>query len=213
LRFKNYCAGALFWMYNDTWGEVGWTIIDYYLRRKISFFGVKRAFAPVRLILREKDGAVKVAGCNDTPDEIRCALRVGYMPLDGSEPKMQSVGIVLPARSRTVVYEAALPDEDYVRGLFAAVADCDLIEPAFLRKHDRRRLQTAKGEIKTETECKNGCAVVTLMSPVFAQGVHFESDADGLQLSDNYFDLFPGIKKIVTAAGLNKGDELTVKTL
>ncbi|MCL2665788.1 MAG: beta-mannosidase, partial [Defluviitaleaceae bacterium] len=41
LRFKNYCAGALFWMYNDTWGEVGWTIIDYYLRRKISFFGVK----------------------------------------------------------------------------------------------------------------------------------------------------------------------------
>ena len=32
MRFKEQCYGGLFWMYNDAWGEVGWTIIDYYLR-------------------------------------------------------------------------------------------------------------------------------------------------------------------------------------
>ncbi|HEY8666605.1 MAG TPA: glycoside hydrolase family 2 protein, partial [Tepidisphaeraceae bacterium] len=57
LRAKPRCHGALFWMYNDTWGEVGWTIIDYYLRRKSSFWFVRRAFAPIRLILRETGAA------------------------------------------------------------------------------------------------------------------------------------------------------------
>ncbi|MBF0244410.1 MAG: beta-mannosidase [Planctomycetes bacterium] len=36
LRFTGVCNGALFWMYNDCWGEVGWTIVDYYLRTKPS---------------------------------------------------------------------------------------------------------------------------------------------------------------------------------
>jgi len=52
-------------MYNDCWGEVGWTIIDYYLRRKISFYGVKRAFAPVKLILRASATAAGVVDAGD----------------------------------------------------------------------------------------------------------------------------------------------------
>ena len=43
-RYKKECSGGLFWMYNDCWGETGWTIIDYYLTRKISYYFVKRAF-------------------------------------------------------------------------------------------------------------------------------------------------------------------------
>jgi beta-mannosidase len=66
MRFKQNCGGALFWMYNDCWGEVGWTIIDYYLKRKISYYFVKKAFAPVKLVLREVEGVVKVLGINDT---------------------------------------------------------------------------------------------------------------------------------------------------
>ena len=49
LRAKPHCAGAIYWMYNDTWGETGWTTIDYYLQRKVSFPFVRRAFAPVKL--------------------------------------------------------------------------------------------------------------------------------------------------------------------
>lgn len=41
-------------MFADCWGEVGWSIIDYYLRRKISFYGVKHALAPIKLIMREE---------------------------------------------------------------------------------------------------------------------------------------------------------------
>ncbi|MDD5603645.1 MAG: hypothetical protein PHG48_06140, partial [Eubacteriales bacterium] len=51
-RARQECSGGLFWMYNDCWGETGWTIIDYYLIRKISYYYVKRAFEPVKLILK-----------------------------------------------------------------------------------------------------------------------------------------------------------------
>lgn len=44
LRQKSYGAGDLIWMYNDCWPETGWTIIDYYLTRKVSFYFLKRAF-------------------------------------------------------------------------------------------------------------------------------------------------------------------------
>ncbi|MDD5603856.1 MAG: glycoside hydrolase family 2 TIM barrel-domain containing protein, partial [Eubacteriales bacterium] len=57
LRFKAECSGSLFWMYNDCWGETGWTIIDYYLVRKISYYYVKRAFSPVKLIMRCQQGS------------------------------------------------------------------------------------------------------------------------------------------------------------
>jgi len=60
IRFKEDCSGSLFWMYNDTWGEVGWTIIDYYLNREPSYYFVKRAFAPVKFIMRESSGIVKL---------------------------------------------------------------------------------------------------------------------------------------------------------
>lgn len=63
IRNKQFCAGALFWMYNDCWGEMGWTIIDYYLTRKISYYFVKRAFEPVKLILRLEEGYIRVSSC------------------------------------------------------------------------------------------------------------------------------------------------------
>ncbi|MDD5603257.1 MAG: hypothetical protein PHG48_04120, partial [Eubacteriales bacterium] len=59
------CSGGLFWMYNDCWGETGWTIIDYYLVRKISYYFVKRALAHVKLILRE----AKCEACGEAGGE------------------------------------------------------------------------------------------------------------------------------------------------
>ena len=59
LRFRkhdpvNDCAGALIWSYSDCWGETGWSILDYYLRRKASYYWTRRACARSR---SSSDGA------------------------------------------------------------------------------------------------------------------------------------------------------------
>lgn len=199
IRCKEFCGGALFWMYNDTWGEVGWTIVDYYLRRKISYYGVKRAFAPVKLALRKIDGKAVLYGFNDTADEIRLDARVGFLPFDGAAGEMAEVRLTLPARSRTVLLEMELPEADGRSGAFCVLPAGDICEPAVLRLRDTRELKLPGGKVEIVREARAGDdLVVTLRSSVYLHGVHVTED---LRLSDNYFDLIPGHEKTVRIAG------------
>ncbi len=192
-RFKDYCWGGLFWMYNDTWGEVGWTIIDYYLRRKISFYGVKRAFEPVKIILRKIGNRVVAVGCNDTGEDVVSQAKAGYISLDGEVNKTSDICLNLPKRSRTRLFEMGLPNEDYSKGIFAVIPE--KISPVYLRTCDKRQLNIPKGTAEVlSTEKDGNDLLVTVFSKTFAHGVYFEGTAD---YSDNYFDLLPGMKKTV----------------
>ena len=60
-RRKYYTSGALFWMFSDCWGATsGWTIVDYYLNRKPSFYTVKRTFAPIMVSFEEEKNGLSV---------------------------------------------------------------------------------------------------------------------------------------------------------
>lgn len=51
-------ASAIFWMYNDSWPVThGWTIVDCYRRKKLAYYPVKRAFAPVAAAVVSEHGA------------------------------------------------------------------------------------------------------------------------------------------------------------
>jgi UDP-N-acetylglucosamine/UDP-N-acetylgalactosamine diphosphorylase len=50
-------ASAIFWMYNDCWPTVrSWTTVDYALNRTPSFHPVRRAFAPVNVVVVAEEG-------------------------------------------------------------------------------------------------------------------------------------------------------------
>ncbi len=71
------CSGSLFWMYSDCWGTHGWSIIDYYLRRKPSWYWVRRAYAPVAVFSAVEDQKAAVWVVNDTRrDLVEAELRV-----------------------------------------------------------------------------------------------------------------------------------------
>ena len=196
MRFKDFCGGGLFWMYNDTWGEVGWTIIDYYLRRKISFYGVKRAFAPVKLTLREVNGKAVLQGCNDTGEEVSLCLNIGYMPFDGSASRFLLEKVVLAPYSRAYLGEYDLPEADYTAGSFVAIPVDGECAPAVLRRMDTRMLKLPGGMPRMMEMRQVGDDVhCTLVSGVWLHGVHVAGNIDA---SDNYFDLLPGqVKKVV----------------
>jgi len=187
-------AAAVFWMYNDSWpASLGWTIVDYYLRRKLCFHPVRRAFAPVTVVVTADDREVTVYGVNDTPGDVSGDLRCGLFTLHGERPLDLRRTVRLPANAST---ELARFDRDAWErldtrrsGAFAALSaagravaqhrlfvqrfkDLDFAEPAI-------RLNRRDG-------------VLTLESPVFAWGVCLDLDGE-LPLADNCFDLLPGI--------------------
>ena len=77
-RRKFLTSGALFWMYSDCWPTTSsWTILDYYLRRKPSYYAVRRAFAPEMLALFPESEGLSLWLVNDHLREVSGVLTYG----------------------------------------------------------------------------------------------------------------------------------------
>lgn len=207
IRFYPKNDGALFWMYNDTWGEVGWTIIDYYLDRKPSFYYVKRAFAPVKLILRasEDQKTVRVLGVNDTAEEVKAELTFGYAGFDGKYDKANEP-VVLKPFSKNIVHEFPMPAGDKREGVVFARLDGAPL--ALLRQIPFRDFAERAGRVRVESAEDNGTdLLVRLASEGYCHAVSLGLPAS-VRLSDEYFDMLPGDRVTVTVYGAagKKGD-------
>ena len=209
LRAKPHCAGAIYWMYNDTWGETGWTTIDYYLQRKISFPFVRRAFAQVKLILRPCGSEYAVTGINETDRPVSVRLAYGFVRFDGSHGPLPERDVHLPARSRRVLFRFRLPDAcgiDHL-GLPAVfqVPDKDDALPSLLPatwSHGSfRSWQLAVPDLSIgDIAIRDGQAAFSVRANVFAHAVHFGLDPR-VMLSDEYFDLLPGESRRIVVEG------------
>ncbi|MBB6670757.1 beta-mannosidase [Cohnella nanjingensis] len=205
LRFKEHCSGGLFWMFNDCWGEVGWSIVDYYLKRKISYYFVKRAFAPVKLILRQNGDRVKVVGINETPETIRFGAEAGYVPFDGKPGHTESVQFEMPPFSRSTLFAFSKDGHEERLGVYAVrpIGSSVAVQPAILRSDAYRNLRTGEAKLTVSAiELQGDEAHFTVSTDTFAHAVHFDLD-DHVRLSDEYFDLLPGEKRKVTVYGVD----------
>ena len=209
-------SSAIFWMYNDCWpASHGWTIVDYYLRRKLAYHPVRRAFAPVHVIPVVEGEKVLIFGVNDTPEPWTGEVRFGLFRLDGGEtPSAQrpvplikgdsaaplldkeglgEVKVTLPANASTVVGE--IPMESWrslgedSSGAFALLLK-DGITVSQNRVFVTRFKDLKFAEPKIEIERRGDRAAFT--SPTFVWAVCLDPDCDS-PLADDVFDLLPGI--------------------
>ncbi|MFC3803969.1 glycoside hydrolase family 2 protein [Cohnella sp. GCM10012308] len=206
IRRKEDCSGSLFWMYNDCWGEVGWSIVDYYHRRKIAYYFVKRAFAPVRFILREAGGEVEVTGCNDTAAEVELRVEYGYRSFDGTVKNAETTAVVLKPFSRCKALRFPKGAFDNLAGVrYVLPLSTEIAEPAWLRTNTYREMRLPMPRLRlAPVSTENGQWTVEVSTDVFAHAVHFDfGPGNDAVPSDNYFDLLPGQRRIVKIAGLD----------
>ena len=207
IRFKEDCSGSIFWMYDDTWGEVGWTIIDYYLNRKPSYYFVKRAFAPVKFIMRESSGIVKVMGINEEPRPLDIEVEYGYLSFDGKERKTKSSLLNLQPNSREIVLEFEKSGYDLKKGVcfVKPVTVTENVLPVILRSNVFKELSITDVVLKVhDFAIEGGNARFAVTSDGFAHAVHFNL-GDGIRLSDEYFDLLPGESRYIAIYDVQKG--------
>lgn len=194
-RTKPDNGGGLIWMFNDCWGETGWTIVDYYMRRKISYYGVKRALEPIKLIMRENGGTICVYGVNDTANEISFDMKYGYMSFDGVFDTGSEAFVTLKPFSRCKVLEFSAGNYDVLKGCYYAKPSYD-ISPAILRMCDYRTLDMVPAKVGILSQRDDGeDKLIEIASEVYCHAVHI--DGADFCLSDNYFDMLPGEKRII----------------
>ena len=209
LRFRkhdpvNDCSGALIWSYSDCWGETGWSILDYYLRRKASYYWFRRACAPVKVIVRRRGDQLVTRIVNDTLRPMTGTLEKGWWRLDGSARDVESHPVRIEADSMLEAGSEKLPtaeQRDPKQWLYAAVLhgeDGVAIDQSLYFPLPYRKLAMPTPSIKIT---KGSDRLLEISSPVFAHGVHVEDHGHEL-ISDNWFDLLPGIPaRVRVAAG------------
>lgn len=200
LRFRKLdaaddCQGALIWSYSDCWGETGWSILDYYLRRKASYYSFRRACAPLKVIVRRRGERLVTRLINDTMAAAEVTVDVGWWRLDGRLQEVERHSVSIAANGVVEVASEPVPpaaERDPQQWLYAAVLSgpdgvpCD---QSVLTFAPHRELALAAPEIRV-TPLADGWLEVA--SPVFCHAVHAEDHGREL-LSDNWFDLLPGV--------------------
>lgn len=192
-------ASAIFWMYNDSWPVThGWSIVDYYLRKKLAYHPVRRAFRPVTVVVAEESGEVVVFGVNDTPQDWSGKLRWGLFLLAGGRPVDELLSVTIPANSSVplarigraewqelgftksgafaVLYEGGRPVAQH-RLFLERFKDLELVTSPGLK------LELAGGKLEVSSE-------------QFVWAVCLDVDGE-LELSDNCFDVLPGLPYVV----------------
>ena len=193
MRARFDCGGGLFWMFNDTWGELGWTIMDYYLRRKPAWYFVRRAFAPVRMILRSKGDKIACILANDTAETVSQKIEYGYIRLDGQYKDFKTVQINAEPLTRTLVCAFGRGNHDPTVGLWVTRAiEPSIFRPAIYRAVDYRDLQITKpGLAYTLIHSAGQLFTLKISAQAYAHAVHVKLPENTIP-SDNYFDLLPG---------------------
>jgi len=219
LRANDNTMGGIFWMYDDAWGENGWTIVDYYLRRKISYYNVKRCLAPRRLVLRPggkafggSDGEVVLVAINETPEALSGTVKLGYVSYDGTVSQLRDVELDVAPRSKVLVATVSAPSaEERDAGTIVALPQGVAGLDSASWRHRKFR-ETGIAEVDVEirgAEVDGDDLVVKVGSACYAHAVHLQIGGE-YRLSDHYFDLAPGEEREVR---IHNGADLDVGRL
>lgn len=194
IRRKPYGAGDLIWMYNDCWPETGWTIIDYYLTRKVSFYFLKRAFAARKLIIRTAEGGAVITVANETPETIETELTCGYMTFDGAITGTVTKTVTAAAHSwQQITVEL---EGDLTKGFFFVTGEG--FETADSLRAYYRDYTFPKSNAKIDSVEQNGSdLLVTISADVYTPFAYLMTSDDRVHYSDNYVTLYPGEKKTI----------------
>jgi len=150
------------------------------------------------VLVRRRGRRLVTRVVNDSRREHTGAVAFGWFRIDGSDRRVESRRITVPANGMVEVAEQRIPSArelDPREWVYGAVLCGEGIETdqATWPLLPHRQLAPVDPEI----EIKQTTAGWEISSPVYCHGVHF-NDHGRAVLSDNYFDLLPGVPREIT---------------
>lgn len=190
-------AGELFWMYSDCWGTTGgWTVVDYYLRKKPAYYYVKRAYEPIHISFRECNNYLEVIVTNETYKPLVVEVEYGVKSFDGTILMKGKGRFNLLHIGPTKIGEIdaskifkAYKNKAFVYAKLYDRNVCISSNRMFLV--DFKELDLPEAKIIPELSIiKDNKYQLKLSTDNFAWFVCIDCP-DNIELSDNYFDIFP----------------------
>ena len=197
-------SSAIFWMFNDSWPVTnGWTIIDYYLLKKLSFHPVRRAFAEKAVVATSQGNEVVIYGVNDGNEAWTGELRYGIFNCRGGLPKDEKMQVTLNGNASIELVRFSKEEWETCglakSGIFAILNDNDGNEVACHRLFVERFGDLDMAE-NPQVRMSYADGKLTLTADEFVWKCCIDLDGEKC-IADNAFDLFPGIPKVIPWEG------------
>ena len=199
--------GSLYWQLNDCWPGPSWASIDYFGRWKVLQFYAKRFYADIAVAPYLHDGMIDTTIISDLDRPLKATLTVSVMGFDGNVYSKSDQTFSLPAASATKVSHVTLASllgshsaaDTLAR--FVLTVDKKQVADRTIYFDHVRNLRLPVVNIETAWNSENGRTMLTLRSSNLARNVWIGFDDLDAQLSDNSFDLLPGIPVTVEVKG------------
>ncbi len=204
-RMNDTTSSAIFWMFNDCWPATrSWTTIDYLRNRTPAFWAVKRAFAPVIVDIVKTECGFDIYGISERLEEKAGKLTYGYILPNGTV-ECKTVDVVLAVNNSCIL---ANLDGDALPDGAIPFAELDVAGEPLARRRWVNKPYNELGLSHTDIHVtKHLDGTVTYEADKLVLGVCLDLDGDDGDLSDNFFDLYPG-RPYTIKLGSKSGDIL-----
>lgn len=193
---KPYCMGSLYWQFNDCWPVTSWSTLDYYGNWKASHYQVKESFAPIVLLFSDSDKVISIIGSNDMLEAQPGTLTAQLLDFSGNVIWKADKVCEINQESNTTCMQIAydqLPNFDKQKTVlqveFKGKRTQTVAYHYFVKP---KELQLEKPTITIKIV---GETLLEVTTNTLAKNVCLQSE--GHFFKENYFDLVPGIPKII----------------
>lgn len=193
---KPYCMGSLYWQLNDCWPVTSWSTLDYYGNWKAAHYQVKESFAPILLAVTENADGISIIGSNDNLEEKEGIVTAKLIDFSGKELWTASKECILDVERNTTCMQISnkeLPKfkkEKTVLLIEFTSNQKKTIAYHYFVKPKELQLEKPTIELKIVGE-----TLIELKTNTLAKNVYLQ--AKDTFFEENYFDLVPGIPKII----------------
>ncbi len=201
-RHKGRCNGALYWQLNDCWGVSSWSSIDYLGKYKPLQYRIKDAFAPLSVSLEIHKNQVDLYLINDLAEEQNVAIEYGIMDFYGNDllkSNLPSIDVdFLSIHKINSINTEFLSRQQKRSCVFYArlYQDSKLIMQKTATFVKDKKLSLPAQDIGYTVKRESDMVWLDIQAKHFARQV--EVGGLSVPLSDNYFDLLPEERKIIS---------------
>ena len=215
-RNRGRCMGTIYWQLNDCWPVASWASIDYFGRWKALHYYAKRFFAPVMLSCMEEGiltqdtntnaepyevkKSITLNVTNETMEDVDVTVRWALRDRFGEILKAEDQEVHVPALSSKWLETVKLPQarlyEDYV-SYEAADGNGAILSQGTVIFSLPKHFHFADPKLSYRIEGRE----IVVEAQAYARSVEIRNENEDLKLSDNYFDMNAGEKRVRILSG------------
>jgi beta-mannosidase len=224
-RNRGRCMGAIYWQLNDIWPVASWASIDYFFRWKALHYYARRFFQPLMISCHEEGLLTQNPNANHQP-RVKAAIEKSFRLSVANETmedrdltvkweirdsrarilREKSTAIRVPALSSVWLEKVDVPDieinDQYLSyrlldgGAPVSEGTAIFSLPKFFHWLDPK------------LSCKVEGDTLSVKADSYAKSVEILNRKEDLVLSDNYFDMNGGTKRVKILSGKPAGIRL-----